>query len=41
MVDARGEVTYEIKICDGKDKNGKDNDCQTSRFDKDGRPLEG
>ncbi|MGI4874398.1 MAG: hypothetical protein ACRYFX_24845 [Janthinobacterium lividum] len=39
VVDAKGEVTYEAKICEGKDKNGKDKDCQTSRFDKDGRPL--
>lgn len=39
VVDAKGEVTYETKICEGKDKNGKDKDCQTSRFDKNGRPL--
>ena len=39
VVDAQGEVTYETKICEGKDKNGKDKDCQTSRFDKNGRPL--
>ncbi len=41
VVDAKGEVTYEAKICEGKDKNGKDKDCQTSRFDKNGRPLGG
>ncbi|RZJ58607.1 MAG: hypothetical protein EOO55_00140 [Hymenobacter sp.] len=39
VVDAKGEVTYEAKICEGKDKNGKDKDCQTSRFDANGRPL--
>ncbi len=41
VVNARGEVTYETKICTGKDKNGKDKNCQTDRFDKDGRPLAG
>lgn len=39
VIDAKGEVTYEAKICEGKDKNGKDKDCQTSRFDANGRPL--
>lgn len=39
VVNARGTVTYEAKICDGKDKNGKDRDCQTSRFDENGRLL--
>ena len=39
VVNARGEVTYEAKICEGKDKNGKDRDCQTSRFDENGRLL--
>lgn len=38
VVDAKGEVTYEAKVCEGKDKNGKDKDCQTSRFDKNCRP---
>ena len=41
VVNARGEVTYEAKICEGKDKNGKDRDCQTSRFDENGRLLNG
>ena len=39
VINAQGEITYETKICKGKDKNGKDADCQTSHFDKDGRPL--
>lgn len=39
IVNARGVVTFEAKICDGKDKNGKDRDCQTSRFDENGRLL--
>ena len=39
VVNARGEVTYEAKICAGKDKNGKDRNCQTSRFDENGRLL--
>lgn len=39
VVDARGEVRYEVKICEGKDKNGKDKNCQTSYFDENGRPL--
>jgi len=41
IVNAQGEVSYEIKMCQGKDKNGKDKDCQTSRFDENGRPLPG
>jgi hypothetical protein len=39
IVNARGLVTYETKICPGRDKNGKDEDCQTNRFDENGRPL--
>lgn len=39
IVDARGLVTYETKICPGRDKNGRDEDCQTNRFDENGRPL--
>lgn len=38
IVDARGGVRYEVKICKGKDKNGKDKDCHTSCFDENGRP---
>lgn len=39
VTDAQGRVIYETKICKGRDKNGKDADCQTSRFDENGRPL--
>ena len=39
IVNAQGLVTYETKICPGRDKNGRDEDCQTNRFDENGRPL--
>lgn len=39
IVNAQGVVTYETKVCPGRDKNGKDKDCQTNRFDENGRPL--
>lgn len=41
IVDAQGGVHYEVKICKGKNKSGKDKNCQTSCFDEDGRPLPG
>lgn len=39
VIDERGVVRYETKICPGRDKDGQDRGCQTSYFDENGRPL--